>query len=104
MNIINLTPHVLNILTPEGAVEVAPSGEVARVAVTTTEAEPVGGIPVTVASYGKVENLPDPAEGNIFVVSGMVEAQVQRQDVFAPGNLVRDGEGKPVGCEGLKQT
>ena len=105
MNIVNLTPHTLNIVTPEeGTINVEPSGLVARVSVTSVEGDPVDGIPVAMTSYGEVEGLPAPTEDTIFVVSGMVEAQISRSDVYSPGPLLRDEAGKPVGCEGLKQT
>lgn len=104
MNIINLTPHTLNIHTGTTTLDVDPSGTVARVAMTETELPSVGGIPVVSTSYGEVENLPAPKEGTIYVVSGMVEAQTSRPDVYAPGPLVRNEEGRPVGCKGLKQT
>lgn len=104
MTIINLTPHILNIHTANGIVEVAPSGNVARVDVTYEASGEVAGIPVSKAVYGNVEGLPEPVEGTIYVVSGMVQARCSdRHDVYAPGNLVRDENGRPIGCQGLKQ-
>ena len=38
---VNLTPHALNIHTPEGVVTVPPSGTVARVATVSVEAAPI---------------------------------------------------------------
>lgn len=60
-------------------------------------------IRITSTTYGKVENLPAPAPGMAFVVSGMVASAVSgRNDVFSPGPLVRDDAGRVVGCEGLR--
>jgi len=104
MEFINLTPHTLNIHTDDETIDLVPSGEVARVEITNSPGDAVGGLPVAVASYGEIVGLPDPKESTIYIVSGMVEAQTSRADVYSPGELVRDGAGKPIGCKGLKQT
>lgn len=106
MTIINLTPHKLNIQDLTGDfIVVPPSGTVARVAVSLEETEVLDpGLQVYKATYGKVENLPEPAEGVALVVSGMVAAAAPRPDVFSPGDLIRDSDGKPIGCRGLKAS
>ena len=107
MNFINLTPHVLNIISGAATTNVAPSGEVARCRVTYTPDGEVGGIPVYVAVYGEVTGLPEACPGKAYVVSGLVAAHPSvtgRSDVFAPGELVRDADGRPVGCKGLKRA
>lgn len=101
MKIVNLTPHVVNVVG-EGACTLPPSGQVARVSSTTTEVRRVNGIPCSAVSYGKVEGLPEPEEGTLYVVSALVRAAVpHRTDVASPGELVRDNDGKPIGCRGL---
>jgi hypothetical protein len=104
MRFINLTPHALNIHTSEGVVNLPPSGEVARVAMTRTPAGDVAGIPTATVVYGEVSDLPAPVEGATFIVSGMVAAAVKREDVLSPGPLVRDEAGRPVGCLGLTRS
>jgi hypothetical protein len=102
MDIKNLTPHALNIVTPEGVVTVAPSGMVARCSTTVTPAGVVNGIPLTRTVFGAVVNLPDPVDGILLVVSALVRGAVpERGDVASPGELVRDEAGQPVGCRGL---
>ena len=104
---VNLTPHTLNVHTADGVVNIAPSGEVARCRVTFTPDGEVGGIPVSLASFGEVTGLPAPSEGLFFVVSGMVTAHPSvsgRPDVLSPGELVRDENGRPIGCRGLKRA
>jgi hypothetical protein len=102
---VNLTPHRLNILTPSGMVVFDPSGMVTRVATLRREGPTVGGIPTVITSYGRVEDLPRRRKGKVYIVSGMVAAQVpHREDVFSPGPLVRDENGRPVGAEGLSRT
>lgn len=108
MNIVNLTPHMLNVRRTDGTwLDVPPSGQVARVSENRTHVQVQGfdGIAVTVATYGQVENLPDPQDGVIFIVSALVLQRVpHRRDVFAPGTLIRNDAGQPVGCDGLSGT
>lgn len=105
MKFVNLTPHTINIMHGEEEVlTLAPSGHVARVEQHLHPIDSVGGINVAMVETGQIQNLPEPEEGVAFIVSGMVEAQADRNDVYSPGPLVRDQKGKPVGCEGLKQT
>lgn len=101
---VNLTPHSLNIHTGNGVVTIAPSGEVARVATVSVEADPIGGIPTVTTSFGEVTGLPEPVEGTLFIVSGMVASAAPREDVLSPGDLVRDESGRPVGCQGLRRS
>ena len=100
----NLTPHTLNVHTPEGVVNIEPSGTVARVATVSTEAAPVGGLPTVRTAYGKVTGLPAPVLETIYVVSGMVASAAPREDVMSPGDLVRDEDNRPCGCLGLRRS
>jgi hypothetical protein len=96
MVFINLTPHKIN-NTLTGAAHPA-SGTVARVSSSREEVAP--GFFVT--TYGEVTDLPEAQEGVLLIVSGMVREQVPaRGDVVSPGALVRDREGRPLGCEGF---
>jgi len=105
MKFINLTPHRLNIQREDGSfLEIPPSGEVARVSSTISCVDIIDGIPLHETSYGEVEGLPPTKLGIVLIVSGMVESIVQRIDVYSPGELIRDDNGRPVGCRGLKQT
>ena len=103
-NLINLTPHVLNIVTETGAiVSVEPSGTIARCAVTSTPVRILpNGVTCYKTVYGEVTGLPAEQEGTIYVVSGLVRGAVpDRLDVASPGELIRNEEGQPVGCNGL---
>ena len=106
MTIINLTPHKLNIQDLGGDfIIVEPSGTIARVAVSLEETRVLDpGVQVYSATYGEVENLPEPKPNVNLVVSGLVAAAAPRPDVFSPGDLIRDDQGKPVGCRGLKAS
>lgn len=102
----NLTPHELNIFSDDGkVVSIPPSGQVARVAQTREQRGTIDGLAVTYSTFGDVEGLPDPQDGVIYVVSGLVLSAVpDRTDVFAPGEAVRDGEGRVIGARGLSCT
>ena len=105
MKFVNLTPHALNVHCGEEDVRViAPSGEVARVSVTDTPRDAVGGIPTVASTVGDVTGLPAPVAGVVLIVSGMVAAHAPREDVVSPGALVRDADGRPCGCLGLRRS
>ena len=105
MIIVNLTPHDLTVvLADESVCKITKSGTVARVATKREVSRPIGGIQTFRTTYGQIEGLPEPADGTVYVVSGMVAARCpDREDVFAPGELVRDGDGNVVGCRGLSR-
>jgi len=83
MNIINLTPHQLNLMPagPDGPMVVIPtSGTVARC---TTSRMQVGAIningvsvPINRTQFGAVDGLPDPQPDTIFIVSSVVAQAV----------------------------
>ena len=102
--ITNLTPHEIVVFAEDGAIQETfpPSGQVARCATTTEHVGDVNGIPAYVPKYGEVTGLPAPVAGAVYIVSALVRQAVPaRTDVVSPGELVRDANGKPVGCRGL---
>lgn len=103
MQLVNLTPHRLNLLgeDEEEVLALEPSGDVARVETERVQIGEVEGVPLYRTETGDVENLPAPQEGILYVVSGFVRSAVERDDVVSPGELVRDESGKPVGAKGL---
>ena len=99
MNIINCTPHSINIVNGP---TIPPSGIIARVTATTVTIGDVDGIPVTATVFGQVENLPEPEDGTIFIVSSLVAQRCRdRYDVFIPNESVRDENGRIIGCRSL---
>ena len=109
MNIVNLTPHVLNFM-PEGPdgpmVTIPPSGLVARCAVHRVQVGTVTvdgiTIPVNRTQFGTVTGLPDPQPDTIFVVSALVaQAVPDRPDVFIVDDAVRDDQGRIIGARAL---
>lgn len=100
MRIINLTPHTINEV--ETGETFPPSGSVARVEATYNQVGMLENIRLFKVEYGEIEGLPEPEDGIVYIVSGMVKAATDRVDVVAPGELVRDESGKPIGCRGFK--
>lgn len=102
---INLTPHELNLFDEEGEELVKTlesSGEIARVAVVNRKIGEDSLVPLFITEYGEVEDLPEPQEGVIYIVSFLVrQAASHRRDLASPGDLLRDSEGRPIGCKGL---
>jgi hypothetical protein len=102
----NCTPHSLVVCDEDDRplVTLPPSGVVVRVAVTREQAGVLGGIPIFRTTTGPLVGLPEPQPGAYFVCS-LIAAQaawaVGRRDVLAPGELVRDAAGQPIGCRGL---
>lgn len=103
--LVNLTPHDISIHHESGILRVPKSGYVARVS---EKKEVCAGIiqPTYTVAYGDIE-IPEPASGYIYIVSSIVlnaliEKNIDRDDVFAVGSPIRDNDGKPVGCDGLR--
>lgn len=107
MNLVNLTPHVVNI-RPDGgaAIDLPPSGTVVRNTVTggLTWSVSVAGVPVPVTDTrsGNVIGAPASVVGTWFVVSRAVaDAAPERADFLVPHGLVRDEAGRILACRGL---
>ena len=119
--IVNLTPHAIRVLATDRTtvlLDSKPSGTIARVSVLRQEMgvvpltndaaailakTPGSGIPVFASAYGATENVPPTELFKVFIVSALVRlALPRRRDVLSPGELVRDGNGQPIGCIGLE--
>ncbi|WP_291566899.1 MULTISPECIES: hypothetical protein [unclassified Clostridium] len=103
MKILNYTPHTVNIIISE-------SGEIynflsvgnARCIQTTVQVGEINNIPITSTKFGEVEGLPQEQEGIYYIVSRLIlQALPQRKDLLVPNEVVRDEEGKIIGCKSL---
>lgn len=107
-NIINLTPHTVTIVNPDGSELSFPaSGTIARCAVNTVQTGYIlyseQEIPTYRTQYGEVIGLPDPQDGVIYITSTPVAQNVpDRKDVLVPAECIRDAEGRIIGCRGLQ--
>lgn len=100
---VNLTPH--EIMETTTGLRFPSSGLLARVSVEYMKNGEINGIPLFEAQYGEVEGLPEPKRGTVYIVSSLVLDAVKgkRDDIVAPGELVRNEEGQPIGCLGFKR-
>ena len=104
--IVNLTPHPITIATENAVIEIPPSGKIARCVESITELEPIEyqehHIKAQVKSFGKIENLPGPEDGVIYIVSlPVAQAVKNRKDVFTIGDAIRNEKGQVVGAKSL---
>jgi hypothetical protein len=103
--IVNLTPHPVNIQTDSNTIEIPPSGKIARCVESITELEPIEyqeyHIKAIIKQFGKVENLPEPENGVIYIVSLPVSQAVKRPDVFTIGDAIRNEKGQVIGAKTL---
>jgi len=51
--------------------------------------------------FGDVYDLPAPLDGTLYIVSMVVRQAIGRPDLASPGDLIRDAEGKIIGCRNL---
>lgn len=107
MKIKNLTPHKITILNSDGSLvvcEIEPSGIIARVDSKKEAIDIEDGIIFWQATFGEVKDLPEFQQDTYLIVSRLVANAVpERQDVWSPGELVRDDQGRPIGCLGLSK-
>jgi hypothetical protein len=105
-NIINCTPHAVNVIV-DGVTTVIPaSGIVPRCKQDTVQIGSVlvdgSDIPITRTQFGVVEDLPDATDGTLLIVSMLVaKACPDRDDLVIPNGIVRDADGNIIGCTSL---
>ena len=98
---VNLTPHAITLRRSDSPVgEAFPaSGTVARCAVEKVQIGEIDGTPVYRSLFGDVVGLPEPVEGTVYIVSQLVaQAARNRSDLVFPDSLVRDEDGRIIGC------
>jgi hypothetical protein len=105
-NIINCTPHQLNIKLTNGEfMKIDPSGVCPRVAVKTVALDTVNGIQLWDTEMGDVTGLPEIRDDRIYVVSLAVKSALvgkyPKGTFVSPGALIRGEDGQPIGCDGL---
>lgn len=109
VNLVNLTPHAINLLVGDTTVTVPPSGVVARCATTRTQVGnlDVDGvqIPVNQIGFGAVQGLPAPKPDTMYIVSSLVaNAAKDRTDLLTVDDAVRDDKGNIIGARALART
>lgn len=112
--LVNLTAHKVELLVQKNGqphrILVMPSGIVARCEEVKTYLGAIGVegeqgvVPVYRFDYGRISDLPDPAPGTLYIVSGQVRRQLEKErtDVLAPTDFVRMGGGGIDGARALE--
>jgi hypothetical protein len=101
MKIINYMAHEVDAC----GMKYAPSGHVARVATTLLKVDEIDGVPVMVCDSGAVQNCPPKKDGHIYIVSQYVrQALPERKDLVSPTKLLRDNNGRVVGCGAFERN
>ena len=101
--LINLTPHALNIINSSGdVIDISASGIIAHCSQESIDVDIVNGIRIARQVFGEVVDLPAEKENTMYIVSRLVaSACPERRDLVIPGPLVKDEDGKVIGCNGL---
>ena len=99
--ILNMTPHPVNLITGNGTITLPSAGQI-RLASQTVPAGEINGIPLTRTEFGVPEGLPQFVEGTYYIVSQLVKSALpERIDLLVPAEVVRDDQGRIVGCRSL---
>lgn len=106
MEIVNLTKHVVTVVNNNNdVIDFQPSGVEARCKEIAMHVDEYNGIPVYETEYGEVEDLPEPTENTIYIVSTLVRlARPNRTDLVSPAKPVRNEAGQIIGCMGFNRT
>lgn len=94
----NYTPHSIQLVT-ESDTQNIPSQGIARV----SELVQDGPHPlIKTVVFGSVTGLPEPQNGVWLIVSALVKSACpERMDLVSPHGMVRDSDGKIIGCSGF---
>jgi hypothetical protein len=107
MNLVNLTPHPINVISGNKVVIISTSGIVARCTTVISDLDPIYldnvKIPITQSLIGDIINLPEPQPSTYYIASILVATkakQLGRTDVVSP-DTIRDDQGNIIGCKGF---
>lgn len=101
-NIINLTPHEIVVINNNNKISFPPSGKIARINTNIIQVGEIDGIPLFQSEMTTVTGLPDPSVDTWYIVSMAIRsAMPNRKDILSPGELIRNDNGQPIGCNGF---
>lgn len=107
MKIVNCTPHPITIVGENNEIVLTlPKGLVIpRLTQSSQIVDEVCNIPVTETIFGETTDLPEKVEGTFLIVSRLVmAANLDRNDLLVPNQLVRDENGNIIGCRSLARN
>lgn len=102
MNIINLTPHDVNLLLEDDVIVFKSEG-IARVQQKEIIDECFDRVPIYKNKYGEVEGLPKEKDGVYYIVSFVVASALKdkRNDLLIVTKTERNEKGQIIGCYGF---
>ena len=102
MNIINLTPHDVNLLLEDDTIVFKSKG-IARVQQKEVLDEYFDRVPIYKNKYGEVEGLPEEKDGVYYIVSFVVASALKdkRNDLLIVTKTERNEKGLSIGCYGF---
>ena len=110
MRLVNMTPHTVDIYNESEELVVSlPSEGTIRLTTDMVSGSDIiveeGVVPTYKTTIGTPSaGLPLTQSDTFYIVSGMVRAACpNRGDFYQPGRLLRDADGKPIGCVGLSR-
>lgn len=103
---INMTPHAVNIVDNEGNVvkTIPASGQLIRLKAATMRMDNIyfPEIPFSRTVFSSPEGLPEYDVKKFYIVSQLVKSALpDRDDLLVPAEVVRDSEGNIIGCKSL---
>ena len=107
MEIINLTPHKINIVDNDGKlIKVFESEGVARAAQKDVEIGALEGIQIIETEFGEPVGLPEYSQGTYYIVSAITAKAASlsgrnTRDLLLTGKTVRNSDGQIIGCQAL---
>lgn len=103
----NCTPHALTVHLANGEIRnFSKCKKPLRVSSKSHQVGELEGIPLFEIEMGAPENIPPVEEGVFWVVSAVAashENLKHRQDLLCAGDLIRNEEGRVIGCQGLRK-
>jgi hypothetical protein len=108
--LVNLTTHAIKIARPEGAIEIPPSGRIARARtirkiIAFVEIDGIR-VPINKTTFAELIDLPEPEPGALYIISIVaLEAALKlgRTDVVSPDEIVRGNIGEVLYCRSFSQ-
>ena len=102
----NFTPHEVVVLNDQYEVVARfPSEGVIRLSEERLKIGDANGIPIYKKSFGGSESLPPEEDGTVYIVSlPVAQAFPSRSDFIVPDQLVRDDQGRIIGCRAFARV
>lgn len=100
--IINMTPHEINLFLENGEEHKFPSKGSIRLSSSTVQDGSIGNIPLTKTVFGKASNLPKERDDRYYIVSALLcRKYPNRKDFLMVAQSVRGPKGKIIGVKSL---